>query len=244
MIPIRTYAASSNLHIGFHLVHKTDCGRVHYKKVCEKDGKELKKEDIVKAYFIGEECLKFTDEEIEALKPFANKIMEIKGFCNVEEVPLVALGKPYYIGTEAPKKGGVGESFQLLREVMEKTDKVALVKWVARTNEYLGMLEPYEKGFLLKQLLYHEQVRSEDEMEVISAEVHPELVEKAVKVVEKMTFDFNWGEYQEEYTQQVKELIEKKALGEEIEVTELKLPVTRSLDAELEKMLSLVEESK
>ena len=47
-IPIRLYAASENLHIGFHMVHNTDCGRVHYKKVCEKDGKELKPDEIAK----------------------------------------------------------------------------------------------------------------------------------------------------------------------------------------------------
>ncbi len=243
LIPIRTYAASGPLHIGFHLVHKKDCGRVHYKKVCEKDGEELKKEDIVKAYFIGEECLKFTDAEIEALKPFANKMMEIQGFCELEEIPRVALGKPYYIGTEAPKKGGVGESFQLLKKVMEKTRKVAVVKWVARSNEYLGMLEPYEKGFLLKQLLYQEQIRSEEEIEVMESPIEPELVEMATPVVEKMTFAFDWASYKEEYTQQIKELIERKALGEEIEADELKLPVTRSLEAELEKMLALVGEN-
>ena len=65
LIPIRSYAASSNLHISFHQVHKTDCGRVRYKKVCEKDGEELKPDDIIKAYIVGGECLKFTDEESE-----------------------------------------------------------------------------------------------------------------------------------------------------------------------------------
>lgn len=44
-IPVRSYAASGNLHVSFHLVHKTDCGRVRYKKVCEKDGEELKPND-------------------------------------------------------------------------------------------------------------------------------------------------------------------------------------------------------
>lgn len=64
-IPIRLYAASENLHIGFHLVHKTDCGRVHYKKVCEKDGKELEPHEIAKAIDIAGECIQFTDEEIK-----------------------------------------------------------------------------------------------------------------------------------------------------------------------------------
>jgi DNA end-binding protein Ku len=218
-------------------VHKTDCGRVRYKKVCEKDGEELKPDDIIKAYIVGGECLKFTDEELDALKPFATKIMEILGFCKMEEIPIEALNKPYYIGTDSPQKGGAGKSFLLLKESLIQSDKVAIVKWVSRTNEYLGMIQPHGKGLLLKQLLYHEQVRPMDEVEILESEVNNELVDKGVKAVEKMTFKFDWTKYTETYTQEVKELVEKKFLGEEVEVSEFKLPETRSIEVELEKML-------
>ncbi len=237
LIPIRSYAASSNLHISFHQVHKTDCGRVRYKKVCEKDGEELKPDDIIKAYIVGGECLKFTDEELDDLKPFATKIVEILGFCKMEEIPIEALNKPYYIGTDSPQKGGAGKSFLLLKESLIQSDKVAIVKWVSRTNEYLGMIQPHGKGLLLKQLLYHEQVRPMDEVEILESEVNNELVDKGVKAVEKMTFKFDWTKYTETYTQEVKELVEKKFLGEEVEVSEFKLPETRSIEVELEKML-------
>jgi DNA end-binding protein Ku len=237
MIPIRSYAASSNLHISFHQVHKTDCGRVRYKKVCEKDGEELKPEDITKAYIVGGECLKFTDEELDALKPFSTKIMEILGFCTNQEIPLEALNKSYYIGTDSPKKGGAGKSFLLLKEAMIKSNKVAVVKWVSRTNEYIGVIEPHGKGLLLKQLLYYEQVRPMDEVEILESEVTDELVDKGVRAVEKMTFEFNWESYTETFTSEVKGLIEKKFLGEEVEIVDFKLPETRSIESELEKML-------
>src|SRR5690606_20699364 len=122
------------------------------------------------------------------------------------------------------------------------SDKVAVVKWISRTNEYLGMLKPHHEGFLLKQLLYREQVRSAEEMEIIESDISPELVDKGVQVVDKMTFDFNWDEYSETYNKQVRELIERKALGEEIVVPEIKPPEIRSLEAELEKMLTMAEE--
>lgn len=241
-IPVRLYAASGNLHVSFHQVHKEDCGRVRYKKVCEKDGKELKREEIGKAYIIAGECLQFTDEEIEALKPAATRTMEIEGFCDFGEVPVVALSRSYYLGTESPTRGGVGQSFQLLKKAMEKRGKVALVKWVARTNEYLGIIQPHHDGFLLKQLLYHEQVRSADEMEVIEAEVNSDLVDKGAKVVDNMAFHFNWEEYYETYTKEVTELIEKKALGEPVEIPEYKPAEVKSLEAELEKMLATAEQ--
>ncbi len=241
LIPVRSYAASENLHVGFHMVHKADCGRVRYKRVCEKDGEELKKEDIVKAYFVGGECLKFTDDEIEALKPLDNKIMTIHGFCKYEDIPVVAMSRPYYLGTGKMDKGSLGgESFHLLKKVMEKSGKVAIIRWVSHTNEYLGMLQSHEKGFLLKQLLYEEQVRSIDQVEVTESEVDPELLEMGLQAVEKMSFDFNWDQYSETYNKEVRKLIEKKALGEQVEETTIKLPETRSLEAELERMLGEV----
>ncbi|MDZ4172813.1 MAG: Ku protein [Methanobacteriaceae archaeon] len=163
--------------------------------------------------------------------------MEILGFCKADEIPIVALSKPYYIGTESVKKRGVGKSFILLKEAMEKINKIVVVKWVSRTNEYIGMLESYDKGFLLKQMYYQEQIRPSKEIEIIDTEVKPDLVEKGVKVIEKMTFKFNWSEYQEEYTAEVKKLIERKALGDELELESIKTPETRSVESELEKML-------
>jgi DNA end-binding protein Ku len=167
--------------------------------------------------------------------------MEIQGFCKFEELPTVAMSRPYYLGTGKMQKGGLGgESFQLLKKAMEKSGKVAVIKWISRTNEYLGMLQSYEKGFLLKQLLYEEQVRSMDQIEVAEGEVDQKLLEMGLLAVEKLSFNFNWSQYMETYTQEVRKLIEKKALGEEIEVTEINLAETRSLEAELAKMLGEV----
>jgi DNA end-binding protein Ku len=209
--------------------------------VCEKDGKELKSDEIAKAIDIAGECIQFTDDEIKNLHPFSTRTMEILGFCNFEEIPLISLGKSYYIGTENPKKGGSGQSFHLLKEVMDKMDNVAVVKWVQRNNEYIGVLKIHEGGFLLKQLLYFEQFRSAEEVEIIKSEVDGELVDKALQVAENMKLDFDWTEYSENYNQQLRELIEKKAAGEEI-IPEIKPPETRSLQKELDKMLALMEE--
>ncbi len=240
-IPVRLYAASQNLHVNFHLVHKEDCGRVRYRKVCEKDGEELTASEIGKAFILAGECLQFTDRELEALKPAATRTMEIEGFCDFTEIPVVALNKPYYLGTESPARGGISQSFLLLKKAMEKKDKIAIVKWVARSNEYLGVLIPYQNGFLLKQLLYQEQVRSTDDMEVIETDISSQLVDKGAQVVENMSFEFKWEEYYETFTKQVKYLIERKVLGEEVEIPEYKPPEVKSLEAELEKMLATAE---
>ena len=112
---------------------------------------------------------------------------------------------------------------------------------MARSNEYIGMLKTHENGFLLKQILYFQQIRSPEDIEIIETEIDVALVKKGLKVLETMTFDFDWTAYSETYTEQLRKLIEKKALGEEL-TPEIKPPETRSLESELEKMLAMIEE--
>jgi non-homologous end joining protein Ku len=70
-------------------------------------------------------------------------------------VPLIALDRPFYPGTESAKKGGVGKPYSLLREGMARSGKVAIVSWIAHQTEHLGMMVPYKNGLLIKGLLFY-----------------------------------------------------------------------------------------
>lgn len=237
LIPVRMYAASEELRVPFHMVHAEDGGRVKFKKVCEVDGKELHMSDIHKGYEVGGKMLQFTDEELDELRPVLSKSLKILGFCEREEVPLVALERPFYLGTESRKKG-VAQPFALVKKAMEKSGKVAIVSWVTRASEQIGMMMPYEKGFLIKAILYAQQVRPFSQVEVQEAEVGDELVDKGGMIIERMTFRFDYASYRESYSQALREIIEAKAMGKEVKVEPLvKTAATRSLEAELERML-------
>lgn len=239
-IPVRMYSASEDLKVSMNQVHAEDKGRVRYKKVCEVCQKELVPDDIIKAYPVGEALITFTDEELEALRPAKNKAMRIVGFCAPGEIPLVALEKPFYIGTESKKNGGVGQPFALLREVMLRTGKVAVVAWVARSSEQIGMLQPHGQGFLLKTILYSQQIRSIEEVEVLDGAVSDGLVKKGVELSERLAIAFDWTAYRETYTEELREIIEKRAMGEEVKVeSPVVKSVSKDLEAELEKSLGL-----
>jgi DNA end-binding protein Ku len=237
LVPVRMYSASEELRVPFHMVHAEDGGRVKYKKVCEVDGKELHMSDIHKGYQVGDKMLQFTDEDLDELKPVLSKSLKILGFCEPDEVPMIALERPFYLGTESRKKG-VAQPFALIKKAMEKSGKVAIVSWVTRASEQIGMMLPYEKGFLVKAILYKQQLRPFDQVEVQQAEVTEELVEKGQMLIERMTFKFDHASYKESYTEALKEIIEAKAMGKEVKAEPVvKSAETRSLEAELERML-------
>lgn len=237
LVPVRMYSASEELRVPFHLVHAEDGGRVKYRKVCELDGKELHMSDIHKGYMVGDRLVQFTDEELAGLRPVLSRSLKILGFCDREEVPLIALDRPFYVGTESRKKG-VAKPFALVRRAMEKSGRVAIVSWVTRASEQIGMMMPYDKGFLVKAILYRRQVRPFSEVEVQEEGVSDELVDMGAMVIERMAFRFDHAAYEESYSRTLREVIEAKAMGREVAAEPVVASAeARSLEAELERML-------
>ena len=237
-IPIRLYSASEETRIGFNQVHKEDKGKVKYLKVCSVCQKPLGNEDICKGYEVAGQMITFTDEEIEALKPQTNKAVRLVGFVDRNAIPDILLDKPYFVGTENPKKGGVAQPFQLLHKAMVKSGKVGIVSWVSRSAEAIGMLVPYGKGFLLKRMLYADEVRNIEEVEVLDATIPDALVEKGIQLIEKLAVPFDHTAFKESYSESIRKVIEARAMGEEIPI-ESALPKTeeKSLEALLAQAL-------
>jgi DNA end-binding protein Ku len=67
------YSASDDQKVSFHQVHSSDNGRVRYRKFCEACGNELHADEIVKGYEVADRMIKFTDEEIDSLKPITTR---------------------------------------------------------------------------------------------------------------------------------------------------------------------------
>lgn len=238
-IPVRFYGASQDAKVGFNQVHKEDKGRVRYLKVCSVCQKPLTEEDICSGYEVAGQMLTFTDEELKALKPTTNKSIQLVGFVDRNEIPDILLDKPYFVGTENPKKGGVAQPFQLLHQALVKSGKVGIVRWVSRSSESIGFLMPYGKGFLLKRLLYANEVRSVDEVEVLESAIPESLVEKGLKLVEKLTVKFDHDSFHESYSEGIRKVIEARAMGEEIPIEAI-APKTEasSLEAQLDALVS------
>ncbi len=239
LIPVRLYAASTELRVPFHEVHADDAGRVRHHRFCEVCGKQLRIGDIRKGYEVAGQMITFTDDELDALRPAASRSMHIEGFCGRDEVPLLALDRSFYLGTELVSKGHAGQPFTLLREALGKSGKVAIVSWASRASEQIGMLMPYGRGFVLKGLLYAKQIRPFEQVEIEDEPVDAELVDKGVQLIEKRTIRFEHAAYEETYSKAVRDIIEAKAMGREVKIEpSVSKSEAQSIRAELDRMLA------
>ncbi len=240
-IPVRIYKAVEDTSPSFHQYHSDDKGRVKYQKVCSIDNQALQLSEIAKGKKFGNEIILFEDDELDLMKPQSTKIMRIIGFYEPSKIPEIAYTEPLYVGTEDKKQGGVGAAFALMKEALKKSGKVAVVGWVSRGHDHYGVLAPYGEILILRQLELAQNIRSPDEVEVLPGKVPPQLISKAVSgIIGRMTRKtFEWDELKDSYTETLDKYIEKKALGEPVEIEDIVPPKP----SELRDLEALVDQS-
>jgi DNA end-binding protein Ku len=216
-IPVKLFsAANAQAGISFNLLHGKCGSRVKQQYICPKeDNVVVPREDLRKGYeFSKDQYVLFTDEELKALEEQATQMVEVTEFVPVSQIDPVYFDKAYYL---APDKGG-SKAYWLLAQAMRATGRVALAKYAARGKQYLVMLRPVEKGLVLQQLLYADEVRP-----ISDVGLEPETVKDAELKLAKMLVDqsssdtFRPEAYEDEVKKRVQEQLNRKIeTGEEI----------------------------
>jgi DNA end-binding protein Ku len=133
----------------------------------------------------------------------------------------------YFLG---PDKGG-DKAYSLLAEAMRKTGRAALARYTARGKQYLVMLRPHERGLLLQQLHYADEVRSMADVPLGSTEVKDAELDLAVKLVEQIASDrFQPELYEDAVRKRTMEQIQKKVQGQEITAPPAEAPRAQVID--------------
>src|SRR5437870_13059639 len=149
-IPIALYPATRREELKFRLLRKSDLSPVNYKRVAEKDGKEVPWDQIVKGYeYEKGKYVVLKDEDFERVDLEATQTVDIQDFVDVDEIDPMFVSKPYYL---APQKGG-DKAYALLRDALKDSNKVGIAKVVIKTRQYLAGVKP-EDGALVLELIH------------------------------------------------------------------------------------------
>src|SRR6266536_1355064 len=134
-IPIALYAATRREELKFRLLRKSDLSPVNYKRVAEKDGKEVSWDQIVKGYeYEKGKYVVLKGEDFERVDLEATQTVDIQDFVDQEEIDPMFFYKPYYL---EPQKGG-DKAYTLLRDALKDSKKVGIAKVVIKTRQYLA----------------------------------------------------------------------------------------------------------
>jgi DNA end-binding protein Ku len=215
-IPVKVFPATqASSAISFNMLHATDGSRLKQQYVCAKDGQVVPREETVKGYeFAKDRYVTFTAEEIKALDEIASQAIDITEFVPAAEVDPVYFDKAYYLG---PDKGGA-RAYRLLAEALSRAGKAALGRYAARGKQYLVLIRTKGHRLVMQQLLYADEVRSTDEIELDEIELKEPEVQLALQLIEQTasTDGFHPERYQDSVKKRVEEAIERKVAGQEI----------------------------
>jgi DNA end-binding protein Ku len=223
-IPIALYAATRREELKFRLLRETDLSPVNYKRVAEKDGKEVPWDQIVKGYeYEKGKYVVLQEKDFQRVDLEATQTVDIQDFVDLEEINPMYFYKPYYL---EPQKGG-DKAYALLRDALKDSKKVGVAKVVIKTRQYLAGVKPEDGALVLELMHFADELADPTKLHVPKkAEVGKRELHMAKSLIDSMTSKWNPQKYKDDYREALMEVIEEKveAGGKEIEEKLRKAP--------------------
>ncbi len=207
-VPVKLYAATGEHKVPLHQVHAEDGGRIRYRKVCSVCGQEIAYQDIAKGYETDDgQMVVLDDEDFAGLPLSTEREIAVEEFVPADQVDPIMLGKTYYLEPEKT----AAKAYVLLREALQSTDRMAVVKVALRQRESMAVLRVRDDVICLQTLLWPDEVREAD-FPILDTEVElrPQEVKMASSLVESLAADFDPSEFEDSYQTALESLIEAK----------------------------------
>jgi len=213
-VPVGLYSATEDRSIHFNQFRAGTSERIRNKRVGEQSGEEVAYADIVKGYDIGGgEYVILTPEELASVAPGPSRTIEVTDFVELADIDPIYFDKPYFL---APHGKNGDRAYELLRQVMAETNKVAIATFVMRDKQYLVAVRPEKSALVLETLLFADEVRDPvEEIDVlpVKATFEDRETQMAKLLIDSMTTAWEPERYQDVYRQRVEELIDQKRTG-------------------------------
>ena len=223
-IPIALYPATREAELKFRLLRKSDLSPVNYKRVAEKDGREVPWNQIVKGYeYEKGKYVVLKDEDFQRVDLEATQTVDIQDFVDLDEIDPMFFYKPYYL---EPQKGG-DKAYVLLRDSLQKSGKVGIAKVVIKTRQYLAGVKPEDGALVLELMHFAEELADTSKLRIPKkVEVAKREMNMATQLIDSMSSKWSPKKYRDDYREALMEVIEEKveAGGKEIEEKPKKQP--------------------
>jgi DNA end-binding protein Ku len=198
--------------------------KIKYKKWCPVEEREVQWSEIKKGYEITKnDYVVIEKEDLDKIKLKTNNTIEVKEFIESEEFDPIFIEKNYYVGPDPGKKKteAATKAYSLIVKILYETGKIAIGRVVLREREQLVALRAYQRGLVMHQLKYLDEIRPMDEIGNLDSlqKVDSKELELGKTLVENLTTEkFDPGQYSDTYAKELEKLIEAKSKGQRIAV--------------------------
>lgn len=242
-IPVNLFTATQEVALDLDLLSKKDKAPIRYARMDTKSGKEVAWKDVVKGFQVTKGDYVILDEEdFDKVEVHRSKTIDIECFVKEEDIDSKYYEKPYYL----EPANGAEKTYALFAKALEKSGRVGIAEFVFKNKEHLCALKFDGDILILNQLRYDSQIREIKGLSVPkSYEIKPKELELAMDLIEKMSEKFKPGEFQDDYIDSLKKIIQAKSKNKTIKVDkELSQPKATDMDELMESLKKSLENVK
>jgi len=216
-VPVQLVSAARDLDYHFNELHEKDQVRIEQRRFCSEEDVEVMYEEVAHAYDLDGKQVVVTDAELGSVEPRKTRTIDIEAFVELAEVDPIYFDHPYLI-VPAGESEGTTRAYRLLVEVMGRTERAALGRFVMRTKEYLAAIRVREGGLTLSTMLFHDEVRPTKPI-ATGGNKKPakKELDQAVALIEALSTDWDPERYEDCYRERLRRVIEDKRKHRTIE---------------------------
>lgn len=219
--PVQLHSAITDKNdIHLNLINPETGNRIRNQVIDAETEEVVSREELVRGYqFAKDRYVTISEEELGDLRIESSSTMEIEKFVPDDEIPATFFDKVYYITPD----GDAGlEAFVVIRDAMEKAGTFAISRVVLARKERVIAMKPRDKGIIAYSLREADDIKPEKEYfkDIDSAKVDKDMLEIAMRLVKQKSGHFEPKEYKDRYEQRMRDLIQAKLKGVELEPLE------------------------
>jgi DNA end-binding protein Ku len=217
-----TKPAARQSDISFRQLHR-ECGTpIRQKRWCPVHDVEVEAEELVRGWEVTKgQFVIVEDADLEALEQSdTSRTIDITSFVDLEQVDPIYFDRTYFLvpaGADAQRR-----PYALLLEAMREENVAALGKFRLAGKEKLCLIRAKGDALALETLFVNEDVKTQDEIDdaVSGSEVRGPELDLARQIIASLHAPFEPTELRSEYRASLKEMLEAKLDGREIQMPE------------------------
>jgi DNA end-binding protein Ku len=212
-IPIEVHTAVRDHRPHFRMLHAKDRSPINFERVCQKDGKTVAWNDLVKGYeYEKGRFVVLTKEDFAAAALEKTRRIDVLDFVEADAIDDRYFDKPYYL---TAKKGGEA-AYALLREAMNESGRIGIAKFILRETQHLAAVEGIGDALVLSTLRFADELVDTTSLSFPSGKnLKKAELNMARMLVENLAAEWNPDKYEDDYRENLMRVIKAKMKGKE-----------------------------
>lgn len=210
-IPVELHTAVRDHRPRFRLLHGADKSPVEYQRVCEKEGKPISWDEIVKGYeYERGRFVVLTKSDFETAALEKSRAVQVLDFVAHDEIDDRFFDVPYYV---LPSKGGE-VAYAVLREALRDAGKVGISRVMLREVQHLAALGVVDDMLVLTLMRFADELVDLADFKVpASRDVRPRELQLATSLIDSLTSTWDPDRYKDDYRENLLRVIKSKMKG-------------------------------